>query len=149
METGRNEAAESSDHPLTARRMHRLGRVASALPVIFLLFDGATKVAGLAPAVDGTVQLGYPGHLVVPIGAVLLVCTLLYVLPRTAIVGAVLLTGYLGGAAATQVRVESWWFLFPVLLGALLWAGLYLRDGRLRTLVRLPATGGSDGEGAR
>ena len=149
METGRNEAAESSDHPRTARRVRRLGWVGSALPVAFLLFDGVTKITGLAPAVEGTVRLGYPEHLVVPIGAVLLVCALLYVLPRTAILGAVLLTGYLGGAAATQVRVESWWFLFPVLLGVLLWAGLYLRDERLRALVPLRAASESAEGGSR
>lgn len=107
----------------------------SALLSLFLLVDAVSKVMRTDAAVDGTVELGYPESLVVGIGLTLLVCTVLYAIPLTAILGAVLLTGYLGGATATQVRLEDPWFLFPVLLGALVWAGLFLRDARLRTLV--------------
>lgn len=107
----------------------------SGLVFLFLLFDSIIKVMRTDAAVDGTVELGYPENLVVGIGLVLLVCTVLYAIPRTAILGAILLTGYLGGATATQVRLEDPWFLFPVLLGVLVWAGLFLRDARLRALL--------------
>ncbi|MGI8521490.1 MAG: DoxX family protein, partial [Actinomycetota bacterium] len=82
-----------------------------------------------------TVELGYPAGIVFWLGLILIVCTVLYAVPRTAVLGAILLTGYLGGATATQVRVESPSFWFPVLLGVLAWAGLYLRDARLRSLI--------------
>jgi hypothetical protein len=111
------------------------GRVVSALVVAFLLFDGAIKVMMLDPAVEGSVQLGYPASTVFGIGLALLVSTALYAIPRTAFLGAILLTGYLGGAVATQVRVEDPWFAFPVFFGVLVWAGLYLRDERVRALV--------------
>jgi DoxX-like protein len=112
------------------------GRIISGWLVLFLLFDGVVKVIKLAPAMEGTGRLGYPLSLVVPIGIVELLCVIAYVIPRTSILGAILLTGYLGGATATQVRVEDPWFLFPVAVGVLLWVGLLLRDPRLRSLVR-------------
>jgi DoxX-like protein len=89
----------------------------------------------LAPAVEGTARLGYPVGLVVPIGIVLLACIAVYLIPRTSVLGAILLTGYLGGATATQVRLENPWFLFPVGVGVLIWGGLFLRDDRLRALI--------------
>ena len=95
------------------------GRVVSALVVAFLLFDGGIKVMMLEPAVEGSVQLGYPEGTVFGIGLALLVSTVLYAVPRTAFLGAILLTGYLGGAVATQVRVEDPWFLFPAFFGVL------------------------------
>jgi hypothetical protein len=116
------------------------GRVLSGLIVLFLLFDSVMKILKLAPAVQGTIQLGYPESVVVGLGIVLLVCTVLYAIPRTAILGAILLTGYLGGAVATQVRVGNPLFgyvLFPVYLGILIWAGIMLREHRLRVLVPL------------
>lgn len=121
-----------------------IGRFMSALVILFLVVDGAIKVMQLTPAVEGTVQLGYPAGVVVWLGFVLLVSVVLYTIPRTAILGAILLTGYLGGATATQVRVENPWFLFPVVLGVLIWAGLFMRDNRLRALIlgrngRLPS----------
>lgn len=84
-------------------------------------------------------RLGYPERVIVPLGIVLLTSTLIYLIPRTAILGAILLTGYLGGAVATHVRAGQGWFeiLFPVVLGILLWGGLMLRDDRLRTLIPL------------
>ena len=111
------------------------GRVVSALVVAFLLFDGGIKAMMLEPAVEGSVQLGYPAGTVFGIGLALLVSTALYAVPRTAFVGAILLTGYLGGAVATQVRVEDPWFLFPAFFGVLVWGGLFLRDRRVRELV--------------
>jgi hypothetical protein len=110
------------------------GRVIGAWVVLFLAFDAGVKVLKLSVAVENTTRLGYPEHLVVSLGIVELVCLIAYVVPRTALVGAVLLTGYLGGATATQVRVENPWFLFPVAIGALLWGALCLRDSRVGSL---------------
>jgi hypothetical protein len=95
------------------------------------------KLMKAAPAMEGTAKLGYPLSEVFPIGIVLLACVILYVIPRTAVLGAILLTGYLGGATATMVRVQDPWFLFPVVFGALVWLGLWLRDDRLRALIPL------------
>ncbi len=119
----------------SSKKMLWAGRIISGLVILFLLFDSIVKVMRLDPAVEGTVELGYPESVVFGIGLTLLVCTVLYAIPRTAILGAILLTGYLGGATATQVRVEDPSFLFPVLLGVLVWAGLSLRNDRLRALV--------------
>lgn len=113
------------------------GRILSALVVLFMLFDGGIKVLRMAPAVEGTTRLGYPASLVLPIGLAALVCAFLYAIPRTSILGAVLLTGYLGGATATQVRVQDPWFLFPVVIGAMVWVGPFLLDDRLRALIPL------------
>jgi len=113
------------------------GRIISAVIVLFLLFDGGVKVMRLAPAVDATVRLGYPARLLLAIGIAELTCAVLFVIPRTSILGAILLTGYFGGATATQVRLEDPWFFFPIVIGVLVWLGLYLRDQRLRELVPL------------
>jgi hypothetical protein len=118
------------------------GRIISALPVLFLLMDGVMKLIKLSMVVEATVKLGYPATTIVPLGIVLLACTVLYVIPRTSVLGAILLTGYLGGAVATHVRVGDPLFshvLFPVYLGVMLWLGLYLREGRLRALVPIRA----------
>ena len=103
----------------------------------FMLFDAGIKILKLPAAVEGTVRLGYPASTVLAIGVTALVCVVLYAIPRTSVLGAILLTGYLGGATATQVRVQDAWFIFPPILGALIWAGLYLRDERLRALIPL------------
>jgi len=113
-----------------------VGRIISGWVVLFLLFDGVVKVLQMAPALEGTARLGYPMSLVLPIGIVELLCVIVYVIPRTSVLGAILLTGYLGGATATQVRLADPWFVFPVAVGVLVWAGLLLRDARLRSLVR-------------
>jgi hypothetical protein len=115
------------------------GRILSGLAVAFLLMDGVIKVLMLPPAVEATVGLGYPAHLVLGIGVLELLCLAAYALPRTAPIGAILLTGYLGGALATQVRVGAPTFslVFPLLLGALVWGGLLLRDERVRGLFQL------------
>ena len=130
----------------TAMPLPRAGIRASAIvtapPVLFLLFDSAIKLAVIQPVVDSFVQLGWPTHLAFGIGALELVCIALYLVPRTSVLGAVLLTGYLGGAIATHVRVESPLFthiLFPVYVALLLWAGLFLREPRVREVLPLRA----------
>jgi hypothetical protein len=121
------------------------GRVLSALPALFLLLDAAMKLAKPGFVVEATVQMGFAEGVIVPLGIVLLVCTALYLVPPTAVLGAILLTGYLGGAVATHVHAGDGPFeiLFPVVFGALLWGGLVLRDRRLRALV--PWRTGGDG----
>ena len=114
------------------------GHVISGLAVLFLLFDAVIHVMQIPPVVEASAQLGYPAGVFVPLGIVELVCLGLYVLPRTSVLGAILLTGYLGGAVAIHVRVGSPLFshmLFPVYVGLMIWGGLYLRDERLRALV--------------
>lgn len=114
------------------------GRIISALPILFLLMDAVGKFVKPEPVVTGTIALGYNESVILPLGIVLLVCTILYAVPQTAILGAILLTGYLGGAVATHVRIGNPVFthmLFPVYLGIMIWLGLYLRDVRLRSLV--------------
>jgi hypothetical protein len=116
------------------------GRILTALPVLFLTFDGAIKFMPIAPVTDSFRELGYPPHLAPAIGILELACLVVYVIPRTSVLGAILLTGYLGGAVATHVRVGNPLFshvLFPIYIGALLWAGLFLREDRLRALVPL------------
>lgn len=115
------------------------GRIVSWLPGLFLLLDGVAKLFKPAPVIEGTVKLGYSESVIIPLGIVLIVCTVLYLIPRTAVLGAILLTGYLGGAVATHVRAADGIFpvVFAVSFGALLWLGLYLRDARLRELVPL------------
>ena len=114
------------------------GRAVSGLAAAFFVMDGGMKLGKPAVVLEATRQLGYPESSVVGIGMLLLVCTVLYLLPRTSIVGAILLTGYLGGAVASHVRVGNGWFsvVFPVVFGGLVWGGLWLRDERVRGLFR-------------
>ena len=115
------------------------GRVMSAIPVLFLTFDIVIKLLELAPVAESFARLGYSTNVAIAIGSLELLCLVLYLVPRTAILGAVLFTGYLGGAIASHVRVGDPMFthvLFPTYVAALLWAGLYLRDERLRPLLR-------------
>jgi hypothetical protein len=113
------------------------GRVLSGAAALFFVMDGGMKLFKPPVVVETTLQLGYPEAAIVGIGVVLLVCTILYMIPRTAILGAVLLTGYLGGAVATHVRVSGPLFniLFPIVFGCMVWGGLYLRDQRLRLVL--------------
>jgi DoxX-like family len=114
-----------------------IGWVLGLLPALFLAFDAVMKLVKPAFVVEATARLGYPEAVIVGLGVLLLACTALYLVPRTALLGAILLTAYLGGAVATHVRVGSGLFsiLFPVILGALLWGGLVVRDERLRALL--------------
>jgi hypothetical protein len=116
----------------------RAGTVLTALPVLFLVFDSVIKLAVIQPVVDSFTQLGWPVHLSVAIGTLELACLALYLVPRTTLLGALLLTAYLGGAVATHARVESPLLthtLFPVYVAVLLWVGLLLREPRLRELL--------------
>jgi hypothetical protein len=133
-----------SKMPHTARPSSAViwtGRVLSGLAVAFLTFDGAMKVLRLPMAVEGTVALGYPASTVFGIGVLEVVCLALYLIPRTSLTGAVLWTGYLGGAIATQVRVGNplvTHVLFPIYVAVLLWGGLYLRDSRVSVMLGAP-----------
>jgi len=120
---------------IPSRRLLWTGRIVGGLPALLLLVDGAFKVVKPEPVVEATVKLGYAESVIVPLGIVLLVSTLLYLIPRTAVVGAILLTGYLGGAVASNLRAGEPLFthvLFPVYFGVLLWVGLAMRKARLR-----------------
>jgi hypothetical protein len=115
-----------------------IGRVLTGLAVLFLLFDAIGKLMRPAAVVEGTTQLGWPASVILPLGIVQVVCLILYLYPRTSVLGAILWTGYLGGAVATHVRIGNPLFshiLFPTYIAALLWGGLWLRDRRLRELL--------------
>jgi hypothetical protein len=113
------------------------GRILGALVILFMLFDAGVKVLKLDMAVKGTAQVGYPVSTVVPIGWACLISVILYAVPQTSILGAILLTGYLGGAVATNVRISSplGFDFLPAIIGALAWAALWLRDERLRAMI--------------
>jgi hypothetical protein len=114
------------------------GRVLSGLGVLFLSFDAVVKLLRLPQAIEGTTRLGYPASVIFGLGVVQVACLAFYLVPRTAVLGAVLWTGYLGGAIATHVRVGDPLFshvLFPVYVAALLWGGLWLRDARVRSIL--------------
>lgn len=113
------------------------GIIVSALITLLLLADGVMKLVKPAPVIEATVKLGYPESVILPLGVALTLCTILYAIPRTSMLGAILLVGYLGGAVATHVRAGDPLFpvLFPVIIGVLVWGGLYLREGRLHSLV--------------
>jgi hypothetical protein len=115
------------------------GRILTGIAIAFLTFDVVIKLVGAKAALDGTVALGYQPHHLPIIGMIGLVCLILYVIPRTAPLGAILWTGYLGGAIASNLRLDLPLFshtLFPIYVAALIWGGLYLRDARVRALVR-------------
>src|SRR5437867_1018096 len=117
--TAELQAAPASNKMLWA------GRIVSALPVLMLTFSGVMKLVGGDPLAAEFSRLGYPGSLVIPLAIVELACTVLYVIPRTSVLGAILLTGYLGGAVATHVRIGDQ-FIPPIVFGILVWVGLYL-----------------------
>jgi hypothetical protein len=123
-----------------SKRALTAGRVFSTLAVLFLLFDSIGKLLQVPPVLAGTAELGYPLSTVVPLGLILLACVVTYVFPPTSVLGAVLLTGYLGGAIATHVRVGNPLFshvLFPIYVALFVWGGLFLRDPGLRALFPL------------
>lgn len=115
------------------------GRVISGLVVLFLIFDAGAKLMKARQVIEATVRIGFPESTIVPIGTVLLLCTILYVIPQTAVLGAILLAAYLGGATAAGVRLGGPAFniAFPVIFGILVWLGLFLREPRLRALIPL------------
>jgi hypothetical protein len=128
-----NEAAAVSKTSLW------IGRILSLLLVLFLIFDGVTKILKIPPVLKAVVQLGFSVRQIVGIGILLLVCTAIYAIPRTSVLGAILLAAYLGGATVTNLHAGNPLFetLFPVIFGILVWLGLYLRDRRLRALIPL------------
>ena len=111
------------------------GRIMSAIPVLLMLFSGIMKLLKPAPVLQGLAKFGYPESLIVVLGIVEILCVLVYLIPRTSILGAILMTGYLGGATATNVRVGDPSSVITVLLGVFVWGGLYLRDVQLRALI--------------
>jgi hypothetical protein len=113
-----------------------IGRVLGWLAILFLLLDAAMKLVKESHAVEGTLRLGFSESIIQPLGVVLLVITILYIIPRTAILGAILLTAYMGGATATMVFAHQS-IIFPVVFGIIIWGALYLRDSRLRSLIPL------------
>jgi hypothetical protein len=137
-------ASESAPSTSTSRAARRTGWVLSGLGSLFMLFDGGAKVFDLIPPeVKAANSLGWPDHGLITVGVAALVCTALYMIPRTALIGAILLTGYFGGAIASHLRVDSPLFshtLFPVYIAALFWVGLFLRDNRVRALFAPPAS---------
>ncbi|HEY0591057.1 MAG TPA: DoxX family protein [Thermoanaerobaculia bacterium] len=129
------------DRPATTASAARplwAGRVLSALAVLFLAFDAIGKLTRPEAVVTGTTSLGYPESVILPLGLIQVALLVLYLLPRTSVLGALLWTGYLGGAVATHVRLLHPLFshiLFPVYVALLLWGGLWLRDRRVRAIL--------------
>jgi len=124
-------------------RQRVLGRFLSGFAVLFLLFDAAGKLLRAQAVLDATVQLGYPTDVVIWLGLILLACVITYVIPQTSVLGALLLTGYLGGAVATHVRIHSplaTHVLFPIYVAAFLWTGLLLRQPALRMFLPITRT---------
>lgn len=135
-----NEAAAferpSENRKAESKKLLWTGRVLTGLTVLFMLFDAFGKFANLPQVTEACARLGIPLSQTFSIGVLLLVSTLVYAVPRTAVLGAVLLTGYLGGAVAIQMRAGSPTFetVFPVIFGVIVWAGVYLRDCKLRAV---------------
>jgi hypothetical protein len=132
---------ESTIHAArTSNKMIWAGRIVSALPVLFLLFDGTIHIMKPPAVVEGFAKAGFPINTAVPLGIIEIVCIILYAIPRTSVLGAILLTGYLGGAVATNVRQQLpllGYVLFPVYVAVFIWGGLWLRDARVRSLIPL------------
>lgn len=134
--TGRSGPVGGSG--LHARWVVWVARIVSAVPVLMMLFSASMKLTRQPAVIDSFVtKFGYPEHTLVPIGVLEAACALLYAIPRTAVLGAVLVAAYLGGAVATHVRTNDPAFVAPAVLGILAWVGLYLRDERIRALLPL------------
>lgn len=134
------DMSETFERRQISRGRRIAGWIISGLMAAFNLFDAVAKFAKPQPVVDAFVRTGWPLELSTTLGAILLICTLLYLVPRTSVLGAVLLTGYLGGAVATNLRLHNPLFsntLFPVYFGILVWIGLLLRDARVKSLFPL------------
>ena len=128
----------STDTAVPSKSRAWAGRILSILAILFLVFDGVMKLFQPTPVTEAMTRLGFPMYLSVPIGIILLICTALYAVPPTSVLGAVLLTGYLGGAVVSQMRISAPLFgttFFPIYFALLLWAGVYLQESRLRALL--------------
>jgi hypothetical protein len=125
----------------SSKKRFRISWIVGGLPALFLLLDAGMKLVKPAAVVEGSLKVGFPESTLTGIGIALLISTLLYLVPRTAVLGAILLTGYLGGAVATNVRVIGPVFnvVFPIIFAALLWGGLWLRDRHLQELLPVRA----------
>ena len=120
-----------------SKTMLWVGRVMSALPVLLILLGAVMKLMRLPAVIEGFARAGVPERLIVPVGLIESTCVVVYLIPRTAVLGAILVTGLLGGATITTLRVSDPTYPMPVVLGMLAWGGLYLRDMRLRALIPL------------
>jgi hypothetical protein len=120
-----------------SKKLYWAGWVLTALPSALLIFSGAMKLTQSEQVMEGFTHLGYDPKIAVGLGIVELACTIIYLIPQTAVLGAILLTGYLGGATATHLRIGEPNFVAPVIVGMVLWGGLYLRDSRIRALLPL------------
>lgn len=129
-------STETQAAPISPARLWS-GRIISALPALLLLFSGAMKLIKPVPVVQGFARFGYPESLMVVIGLPEIGCTLVYLIPQTSVLGAILMTAYLGGATASNVRVGDSSYFITVTLGVLVWGGLLLRDDRVRALIPL------------
>ncbi len=114
-----------------------IGRVMSALPALLVLLSSVMKLMKMAAVVEGFARTGVPEPLIIPVGVIELACVIIYVIPQTAVLGAILMTGLLGGATITTLRIGDPTYPMPVVLGMLAWGGLFLRDTRLRELIPL------------
>ena len=132
-----NQMQQAIQTAHTSKALPWTGRIISGLVILFMVFDGVTKLMKVEPVLKAAAQLGFSVQEIVGIGIVALICTLMYAIPRTSILGAILLTGYLGGATAIQVHVGNPAFetLFSVIFGVLVWAGLFARDQQLREMI--------------
>ena len=113
------------------------GRIISTVPILLMLFGAVVKLVRTPSVIQGFAQYGYADHLIVPVGIIELVSTIVYLIPRTSVLGAILLTAVMGGAVTTNIRVGNPAFVMPIILGLFIWGGLYFRDQRLRDLLPL------------
>jgi hypothetical protein len=129
--------ALATQSPPVSKKLLWGGRILGGLPALFLLVDGVMKLIKPDAVLEATVKLGYPESVITGLGIVLIACTVVYLIPRTSVLGAILLTGYLGGATANHVRHGDSLFtiVFPIVFGVLIWGGLFLRDPRVRALI--------------
>ncbi len=127
----------ATEKATVSKKMLWAGRVVSAIPAFLVLFGAIPKVLVAASMVDGFKRAGYPEHLVLVVGIIELVCSIVYLIPRTRVLGAILMTGVLGGAIATNLRIGDPTLIAPAILGVLVWGGLFLRDERVRALIPL------------
>jgi len=125
-----------SPTPTPSKAVLWISYIMSAIPVLMLFMSAAMKIAKVPMVTEGFTKMGFPAGVIMPIGIVELVCTVIYIIPQTAVLGAILLTGYLGGAIVTHVRAEEA-FIGPLAFGVLIWGGLFLRDARIRALIPL------------
>lgn len=125
---------QTTTMPVSYRKRVITGRIISWAVALFLAWDGVIKLMVIDPVVQSFNELGYSTSLARPIGLVELICVIFYLIPKTSIFGAILLTGYLGGATATKARMEDPWLLFSVAFGILIWLGVFLQNEKLRSL---------------